>query len=92
MCHHLGFFVFSLVEVMGLEPTASSMRPKRSSQLSYTPEGDDRVARPSPRFGNSGQVRTTHASSTTRSLLVATDGIAMAAISTTAPARTASHP
>ena len=34
-----------LVEVMGLEPTASSMRPKRSSQLSYTPEGDDRVAR-----------------------------------------------
>ncbi len=24
---------------MGLEPTASSMRPKRSSQLSYTPEG-----------------------------------------------------
>ena len=31
-----GFFV---VEVMGIEPTASSMRPKRSSQLSYTPEG-----------------------------------------------------
>ena len=27
------------VEVMGFEPTASSMRPKRSSQLSYTPEG-----------------------------------------------------
>ena len=26
-----------MVEVMGLEPTASSMRPKRSSQLSYTP-------------------------------------------------------
>jgi site-specific DNA recombinase len=26
-----------LVEVMGIEPTASSMRPKRSSQLSYTP-------------------------------------------------------
>lgn len=25
------------VEVMGFEPTASSMRPKRSSQLSYTP-------------------------------------------------------
>jgi hypothetical protein len=24
---------------MGFEPTASSMRPKRSSQLSYTPEG-----------------------------------------------------
>ena len=30
------------VEVMGFEPTASSMRPKRSSQLSYTPgTGDD---------------------------------------------------
>ncbi len=28
-----------VVEVMGLEPTASSMRPKRSSQLSYTPAG-----------------------------------------------------
>ena len=27
----------SLVEVMGIEPTTSSMRPKRSSQLSYTP-------------------------------------------------------
>ncbi len=27
------------VEVMGVEPTTSSMRPKRSSQLSYTPEG-----------------------------------------------------
>lgn len=26
------------VEVMGFEPTTSSMRPKRSSQLSYTPE------------------------------------------------------
>ena len=25
------------VEVMGIEPTTSSMRPKRSSQLSYTP-------------------------------------------------------
>jgi hypothetical protein len=24
---------------MGFEPTASSMRPKRSSQLSYTPGG-----------------------------------------------------
>ncbi len=24
---------------MGIEPTASSMRPKRSSQLSYTPGG-----------------------------------------------------
>ncbi len=33
-----GFSMFALVEVMGLEPTASSMRPKRSSQLSYTPE------------------------------------------------------
>jgi hypothetical protein len=30
-----------LVEVMGFEPTTSSMRPKRSSQLSYTPERDD---------------------------------------------------
>jgi hypothetical protein len=29
---------FPLVEVMGFEPTTSSMRPKRSSQLSYTPE------------------------------------------------------
>ncbi len=28
------------VEVMGFEPTASSMRPKRSSQLSYTPGWD----------------------------------------------------
>jgi hypothetical protein len=28
------------VEVMGFEPTTSSMRPKRSSQLSYTPEWD----------------------------------------------------
>ncbi len=28
------------VEVMGFEPTASSMRPKRSSQLSYTPVRD----------------------------------------------------
>jgi hypothetical protein len=26
-----------VVEVMGFEPTTSSMRPKRSSQLSYTP-------------------------------------------------------
>ena len=33
------------VEVMGLEPTASSMRPKRSSQLSYTPEGTVTLAR-----------------------------------------------
>src|SRR3546814_17127270 len=30
---------------MGFEPTASSMRPKRSSQLSYTPEGEARLAR-----------------------------------------------
>ena len=29
----------TLVEVMGVEPTTSSMRPKRSSQLSYTPRG-----------------------------------------------------
>ncbi len=27
------------VEVMGVEPTTSSMRPRRSSQLSYTPAG-----------------------------------------------------
>ncbi len=27
----------AMVEVMGFEPTASSMRPRRSSQLSYTP-------------------------------------------------------
>jgi hypothetical protein len=35
----------NLVEVMGLEPTASSMRPKRSSQLSYTPGGRVTLAR-----------------------------------------------
>lgn len=35
----------TMVEVMGLEPTASSMRPKRSSQLSYTPAGTLRLAR-----------------------------------------------
>ena len=29
----------AMVEVMGFEPTAPSMRPKCSSQLSYTPEG-----------------------------------------------------
>ena len=34
---------------MGFEPTASSMRPKRSSQLSYTPGGTVRVARRSGR-------------------------------------------
>ena len=33
-----------LVEVMGFEPTASSMRPKRSSQLSYTPGGPHTLA------------------------------------------------
>ena len=38
-----------VVEVMGIEPTASSMRPKRSSQLSYTPEG-----RPPYRFSDTG--------------------------------------
>ena len=36
--------MFSVVEVMGLEPTASSMRPKRSSQLSYTPAGTLSIA------------------------------------------------
>jgi hypothetical protein len=30
----------TFVEVMGFEPTTSSMRPKRSSQLSYTPVRD----------------------------------------------------
>ncbi len=35
----------SLVEVMGVEPTTSSMRPKRSSQLSYTPKGSDECNR-----------------------------------------------
>ncbi len=29
----------SLVEAMGVEPTTSSMRPRRSSQLSYAPNG-----------------------------------------------------
>ena len=33
----LRFPALTRVEVMGIEPTASSMRPKRSSQLSYTP-------------------------------------------------------
>ena len=37
---------------MGLEPTASSMRPKRSSQLSYTPEGTVTLAR--GRLGSEG--------------------------------------
>jgi hypothetical protein len=37
----LHFSGLLLVEVMGFEPTTSSMRPKRSSQLSYTPERDD---------------------------------------------------
>ena len=36
---------YNAVEVMGFEPTASSMRPKRSSQLSYTPEGVDTIPR-----------------------------------------------
>ena len=38
---HLHLCGVPLVEVMGFEPTTSSMRPKRSSQLSYTPERDD---------------------------------------------------
>ena len=29
------------VELRGVEPLASSMRPRRSSQLSYSPEGND---------------------------------------------------
>ena len=28
-----------MVELRGVEPLASSMRPRRSSQLSYSPEG-----------------------------------------------------
>ena len=36
----------SAVEVMGVEPTTSSMRPRRSSQLSYTPAGADSIAVP----------------------------------------------
>ena len=35
---------YVLVEVMGVEPTTSSMRPRRSSQLSYTPRGTVRLA------------------------------------------------
>ena len=34
------------VEVMGVEPTTSSMRPRRSSQLSYTPVGRPQCSRP----------------------------------------------
>jgi hypothetical protein len=30
------------VEVMGIEPTTSSMRPRRSAGLSYTPWVEDR--------------------------------------------------
>ena len=33
------------VEVMGIEPTTSSMRPKRSSQLSYSRVGTGNVSR-----------------------------------------------
>src|SRR5690606_8434943 len=36
----------AMVEVMGVEPTTSSMRPKRSSQLSYTPGATEISARP----------------------------------------------
>jgi hypothetical protein len=43
-----------MVEVMGIEPTASSMRPKRSSQLSYTPEGTDTL--PGRRAGTNDAV------------------------------------
>ena len=41
-----------VVEVMGFEPTASSMRPKRSSQLSYTPEGSQHDSRGPGGAGN----------------------------------------
>ncbi len=48
-CDGRGSIKDLMVEVMGFEPTASSMRPKRSSQLSYTPRGfgqDSRAPRP----------------------------------------------
>lgn len=50
---------------MGFEPTASSMRPKRSSQLSYTPVGTVRVAQPPEPttnrvWGGQGRVGTSH--------------------------------
>ena len=38
------------VEVRGLEPLASSMRPRRSSQLSYTPAGGTSLPA-APRLG-----------------------------------------
>lgn len=44
----------TLVEVMGIEPTTSSMRPKRSSQLSYTPQRKRKcsaIASPSTSLG-----------------------------------------
>lgn len=38
-----------MVEVRGFEPLASSVRGKRSTGLSYTPEWDFRLTQPSPR-------------------------------------------
>ena len=38
----MGFMKFRLVEVKGFEPTTSSLRTRRSSQLSYTPNRDHR--------------------------------------------------
>ena len=73
------------VEVMGFEPTASSMRPKRSSQLSYTPAGRDRLARPPAELVQA-------VVSITRSERVATLGMAMAAMSTMAPSTMDAHP
>ena len=34
----------TVVELRGVEPLASSMRPRRSSQLSYSPEGMDKLS------------------------------------------------
>ena len=36
----MGFIEVGLVEVKGFEPTTSSLRTRRSSQLSYTPNRD----------------------------------------------------
>lgn len=48
----------AMVEVMGFEPTASSMRPKRSSQLSYTPVGP--IILPSGAVAGGNPPRRTH--------------------------------
>lgn len=56
-CYGRGSTKNHLVEVMGFEPTASSMRPRRSSQLSYTPRGS---AHPSRARSGPRKVRTDH--------------------------------